>query len=102
MYNYATLELISKISISDCKYNISRQNTTLEMHEIITYSLLKNENYNKLINIYNPLTEEYSMFRNTLIVNLIKVNKYNCNQNNETLEDFEIVKTLTIKKQSPK
>lgn len=66
---------------------------SIGLHEIITDSLVNNKHIeNYCMNLYNPLTEEQTKLRNTLINNLVQAYKYNTNQGNEPLEGFEIGK----------
>nr|QCI07302.1 Phenylalanine-tRNA ligase beta subunit [Leiomenia cribrosa] len=67
------------------------------LHEVINYSLEKPYkyqlfNYNKNILLYNPLLEEQSQLRDSLIPNIINVIKYNKKNQNLAFECFEIGK----------
>ena len=59
------------------------------LHEVISFSLMKQANNGK-ISLINPLNQELATLRKNLLENLIKSKKYNLDQNNEYFEVFEI------------
>nr|YP_010952304.1 phenylalanine-tRNA ligase beta subunit [Gloiopeltis furcata]WMP13973.1 phenylalanine-tRNA ligase beta subunit [Gloiopeltis furcata] len=62
---------------------------SMGLHEIVSYSL-QNRSNNRAVNLYNPLIEEQSKLRNSLIYNLLDAREYNLKQAALCLECFEI------------
>jgi phenylalanyl-tRNA synthetase beta chain len=71
------------------------------LSEIITYSLIDPREVDKLqvpdgdplrwfVKLMNPLSEELSVLRTTLLVNLLKVLKYNINREQYDVQVFEV------------
>ncbi len=74
------------------------------MNEIISYSFINPDFYDKLlfdkndgvrnaIRIMNPLSEEYSVMRTQLTGSMLDVVRLNCSRKNENFRLFEIAKT---------
>lgn len=59
----------------------------LGLTELVHYSLTKSR---KAINLNNPLIQDYSSLRYSLIEGLIESNAYNMKQSNQTMDSFEI------------
>lgn len=87
-----TLPKIKTIGIEDLSSKIRRKITScflnLGLNELIHYSLV-NETKNHEIKLINPLIEDYSSLRTTLLPNLIKTVKDNLKQGNLFVEGFE-------------
>lgn len=65
------------------------------LHEVLHYSLDKTKNSkNNTINLYNPLQEDQSQLRNSLLHGLLNTKQYNTKQKNSSTEIFEIGKTF--------
>jgi len=88
--NFVTfLPEISKIGDEDLSYQIRKKLTSCllseGLNEIINYSLVNNEN----IKIINPLIQDYSSLRNSLLPNLVETISENLKQRNLSIEVFE-------------
>ncbi len=75
-------------------------------NEIITYSFVpekdyktfsKNENADKLIKIINPISEDMSVMRTTLVPSMLRTAAYNVNRKNFSARLFELAKIYTAK-----
>jgi phenylalanyl-tRNA synthetase beta chain len=82
--------------------------TNAGMAEIITYSFINPNCWDKLnlpedhpwrknVSLYNPLSEEYSVMRPTLIPSLLNVIAYNINRQNRKVGIFEIASVFLPK-----
>ena len=93
--NFLTrLPTIKTIGIEDFNYQTRKKLTTcltnLGLNELIQYSLVNQNTYlqNK-IKLINPLTNEYSNLRTSLLPNLLKTLGENFKNSNSILESFE-------------
>nr|YP_010904363.1 phenylalanine-tRNA ligase beta subunit [Catenella fusiformis]WCH57614.1 phenylalanine-tRNA ligase beta subunit [Catenella fusiformis] len=62
----------------------------LGLHEVVHYSIENTYDSNMSIKLYNPLLEDQTHLRNTLIYNLLNTLTHNYKHKNPTLECFEI------------
>ena len=99
---------LDKLPIIEKKGKISEQQNfinkiriyfrSIGLHEVVNSSLSSNDQYNKnnlkqqqsLISLYNPLSEDQSILRESLIHNIIATKNYNIKQKNNDTEVFEI------------
>lgn len=70
-------------------YKIRKIFRDIGLHEIKNYSLQKHNNVGD-INLYNPLTQDQSNLRTSLLHSLIQTKKYNIKHRNKNIEGFEI------------
>ncbi len=77
--------------------NIKMRLSNLGLNEVITYSLVSEKNVNKyssdckdVIKVLEPMTEEKTCLRTTLIPSLMEVYEYNKARNNKDVSIFEI------------
>lgn len=84
------------------KYNrdIKVRLSSLGLNEVITYSLINSKDVNKFvkdevnnIKVLEPMTEEKSVLRYSLVSSLIEVYQYNKARNNKDISIFEIGKS---------
>ena len=95
-FNHFLIRLpsIKSIGTEDFNYQIRKKLTSclinLGLNELIQYSLVKNNTYLKNeIQLVNPLTNEYSNLRTSLLPNLLKTVTENFKNSNSILEGFE-------------
>jgi phenylalanyl-tRNA synthetase beta chain len=91
--NFVTfLPEISKIGSKDLSYKVRKKLTSALLSEgfteVINYSLVKEQNP-KNIKIINPLIQDYSTLRSSLLPNLVETVSNNLKQGNLSLEAFE-------------
>ncbi len=91
--NFVTqLPIVNKIGIEDASYQTRKKLTTCflneGLNELIQYSL-SNEKYENAVELINPLINDYSKLRQTLLPSLVKTVSDNLKQSNTILEGFE-------------
>jgi phenylalanyl-tRNA synthetase beta chain len=91
--NFVTfLPEISRIGAEDLSYQIRKKLTSCLLSEgfteVINYSLVNNQNPQN-IKIINPLIQDYSTLRASLLPNLLETISENLKQGNLSLEAFE-------------
>ncbi len=77
------------------------------LKEVITYSLLSDDDFKKsaipqpdvVRCLENPLSQDYSLLRSTLVPSLLKTVAHNVNRNNKNFEIFEISHVFSQKEQ---
>lgn len=93
-FNNFTTEVpkLSKIGTEDFSYQIRKKITSCflneGLNEVIHYSLINNQNPSN-ITIINPLLQDCSTLRATLLINLLNAVSENLKQGNLNLEAFE-------------
>jgi phenylalanyl-tRNA synthetase beta chain len=91
--NFITvLPEISKVGVEDFSYQIRKKITSCFLsegfNEVMHYSLV-NEPNKSSVQIFNPLSQDSSILRSTLLPNLIQTISENLNQTGSNLEAFE-------------
>jgi phenylalanyl-tRNA synthetase beta chain len=91
--NFITvLPEISKVGLEDFSYQIRKKITSCFLsegfNEVMHYSLI-NESNKASVRIVNPLSQDCSILRSTLLPNLIQTINENVNQASSNLEAFE-------------
>lgn len=91
--NFVTqLPIVNQVGIKDASYQTRKKLTSCflneGLHELIQYSLA-NDNDKNSVELINPLINDYSKLRQTLLPSLIKTVSENLKQTNSVLEGFE-------------
>ncbi len=114
MYGYDNISgtLLNFAKVTDggrntAQKDVERMRETLAgfgLQETVTYSFISEKEYDKLdldktsseykfIRLMNPLGEDYSVMRTTLVPSMLNVLSFNQNRKNETVKLFEFART---------